>query len=283
MEQKYVYLNKENINLFFNIFTSLKYDGAFEYDINFNNFLNYMKSLNIIEETSFILSDNDKYIGLFLSTIKGKKAYIPAIIVLKEFRGQGYGKVLLQKGISLLVENECNSVILEVLKLNKNAVKLYVDEKFEIKNQVVSFRNEKNSFYKNHININYKIVNPDLFSFHILYKNFHKQSQPWQKKLSSLLTKVRMNESSVIIIQDINNLTCGYFVISRKGNILQIDDVGLRADEYSSFDFFISMLLNGEKIVQANSFYIDDPMCKILEKNGFYIDNVQYEMERKLL
>ena len=64
-----------------------------------------------------------------------------------------------------------------VLKINENAVKLYKDENFIIKNEIVSFRNESNSFYKNSLNKEYKIINPDFYSFHILYKNFHKQSQ----------------------------------------------------------------------------------------------------------
>ena len=282
MEQKYIYLKKQNINLFFNIFTSLKNDGAFNYDIDFDYFINYINFLNIREETSFIFSDNNKYIGLFLSTIKGKKAYIPAIIVLKKFRGQGYGKILLQKGISLLLENNCNIVILEVLKINENAVKLYKDEKFIIKNEIVSFRNENNSFYKNYLDKEYKIINPDSYSFHILYKTFHKQSLPWQKKLSLILTKIRTKESSIYLIQNSNDLTCGYFVVSRKDNVLEIDDIGLREEMYSSFDSFITLLLKDEKIVQANSFYINDPLCKVFEKNGFFIDNIQYEMERKL-
>jgi ribosomal protein S18 acetylase RimI-like enzyme len=283
MEQKYIYLKNHNINLFFNIFTSLKNDGAFSYDINFNYFINYINFLNIKEETSFIFSDNDKNVGLFLSSIKGKKAYIPAIIVLKKYRGQGYGKVLLQKGISLLLENNCNIVILEVLKINENAVKLYKDEKFKIKNEILSFRNESNSFYKKYLDNEYKITNPESYSFHILYKTFHKQPQPWQKKLSLLLTKIRLNESSLYLIQDSNELTCGYFVISRKDNILEIDDIGLKEEAYSSFDCLITLLLKGEKIVQANSFYINDPLCEVFERNGFFIDNIQYEMERKLL
>lgn len=283
MEQKFIFLNKQNINLFFNIFTSLKNDGIFKYDIDFNNFLSYIDFLNIKEETSFILSDNNNDIGLFLSAIKGKKAYIPAIVVLKKFRGQGYGKILLQKGISLLLENNCNYVILEVLKLNEGAIKLYLDERFKIKNEIVNFRNENNSFYNKSKYNNYKMIIPDLFSFHILYKTFHKQSQPWQKKLSLVLAKIRMNESSLHLIQNYNDISCGYFVVSRKENVLQIDDVAIREEELSSFDKFISLLINGEKIVQANSFYIDDPLCHIFGKNGFFIDNIQYEMERKLL
>lgn len=283
MEQRFIFLNKQNINLFFNIFTSLKNDGVFKYDIDFNNFLSYIDFLNIKEETSFILSDNNNNIGLFLSAVKGKTAYIPAIIVLKKYRGQGYGKILLQKGISLLLENNCNYVILEVLKPNEGAVKLYLDEKFKIKNEIVSFRNESNSFYKKSAYNNYKIVIPDLFSFHILYKTFHKLSQPWQKRLSLVLAKIRMNESSLHLIQDNKDISCGYFVVSRKDNVLQIDDVAIKGEELSSFDKFISLLINGEKIVQANSFYINDPLCNNFKKNGFFIDNIQYEMERKLL
>lgn len=282
MEQKYIYLKNQNINLFFNIFTSLKNEGAFSYDINFEYFINYINFLNIKEETSFIFSDNNSNIGLFLSTIKGKKAYIPAIIVLKKYRGQGYGKILLQKGISLLLENNCNIVILEVLKVNENALKLYRDEKFKIKNEIISYRNESNSFYKSHLNKEYKLINPDSYSFHVLYKAFHKQPQPWQKKLSMILSKIRMNESSIYLIQNNDNLICGYFVVSRKDNILEIDDIGLKEEVYSLFDSFVTLLVNGEKIVQANSFYTNDPLCKVFEQNGFFVDNIQYEMERKL-
>ena len=92
-----------------------------------------------------------------------------------------------------------------------------------------------------------------------------------------------MNESSLYLIQNSKELTCGYFVISRKDNVLEIDDIGLKEEIYSSFDSLITLLLKDEKIVQANSFYINDPLCEVFEKNGFFIDNIQYEMERRLI
>ena len=281
MKQQFNFLSMQNISTFFQIFSSSALEGLQDYDIDLEKFMNYIKYFNIKEDTSFILLENSKPIGLFLGAIRGKSAYIPAVVVTKDYRRQGYGRVLLQKGVSLLMENDCQTVRLEVLQTNTSAINLYNSEGFQIKKEIINYRIENNYFYTKNTIQNYKVINANAFTFHFLNKMFHREKLPWQRGLSSILARIDDNECELFLIQK-NDITCAYIVISRKNNCLQIHDIGLKENEYHLFAYFISSILKGEKIVQANSFYSKDPHCKLFEQNGFFIDKKQYEMKRKL-
>jgi [ribosomal protein S18]-alanine N-acetyltransferase len=284
MSQEFLNLNKSNLNIFFEILSISKIEGLVNYSIDISTFEKYLKLLNIKEKNSFILQDEKRNIGLFLATLQAEKAYIPAIAVLKNYQGRGYGKILLQKGISLLVESDVKTVSLDVEMNNSQAINLYKSEGFKISNEILSFRNENNSFYTNSLILDkqFKIENIDSLTFQILYKNFYsKTKRPWQKNFNYLQSKLENDESQISIIYR-NSDTWGYFIISRKVNTLQIDDFALKEYDINLFGYMLSKLIKNEKIVQINNLYRDDPACDLILKNNFYIDLKQYEMKREI-
>jgi|GEM_PF-6063319 len=292
MSQYFTFLKDNNIDIFYNIYSSYMSEELFD-TISYDNFINKIKSLKINSETSFYMIDNDIPIGFLLSTTKKKSSYISSIIVLKEFRSKGYGQILLQKGISLLLENGCNNAILEVLQDNTNAVNFYKKEGFLITNELLNLRNESSSFYKKNTLSDYNILLKNNFSFSILYNNFKKSKNiPWHNNLDILLWKIKNEENNLFIIEKKNNI-CGYVLTLIKDNLTEIVDIGLYDYEYDNLSYFLSKIIyysendlikiNNKKIVYVKNLYADNPIVDYFIKNGFYIDIKQYEMRKKLL
>jgi len=283
MSNNYLFLNNDNIQLFFKVFAESLSDYYFNEIIKIEDFINFIKYLNTSEKTSFLLLEGNEPIGIFLSAIKKDAGYIPALGIKKKFRSMGYGRVLIQKGLSLLNENKVFSVSLDVLKDNNYAINLYKSEGFEIINEINNFRSEKNSFFSKQYIKDVQILNTDKFAFNIIYKNFHlKEYLPWQKRLSCMINKFDLYNPDLFIIKISNNIA-GYAIVSRNKNYMQLHDFTLKKDFYFLFSYFLTGLLKNENIVQANGYYKDNSLTKLFTDNGFYIDNQQYEMQKVLL
>ena len=287
MSQKFLFLNEKNLLLFFKIFNNTINQELIGSDINVDRFKENIKFLNVKNNVSFILYDNNEPIGLFFGAIRGNKGYIPSMMVIKKYRNKGYGQILLQKGISLLFENNCRIINLDVFQGNNKAINLYLKLGFKITNEIINFRNENNSFYTNKKYNDYDIMKVDNFTYHFLYRTFHDNNEPWQKNLYSINLKIKNEEYKLFLLKKNNNQTKGYIVASMDNNIIYINDIGLKEEDYNLFSFFLSSVLNifakNIKIILANNFYINNPFCKLFKLNGFYIDIKQYEMEKKLV
>ncbi|MBN2544907.1 MAG: GNAT family N-acetyltransferase [Spirochaetes bacterium] len=283
MGSNYLFLDNNNLELFFKIFTDSLSDYYFNEIIKLKDFINFIKYLNASEKTSFLLLGKNEPIGIFLSTIKKNEGYIPALGIKKEFRSMGYGRVLMQKGLSLLNENSVNKVSLDVLKDNNYAINLYKSEGFKIINEINNFRSEKNSFYSKEYFNDVQIINTDKFGFSIIHKNFHlNEKLPWQKQLNCLINKFEFYDPDLFIIK-VSKSIAGYAVVSRNKNYMQLHDLSLKKNYDFLFRFFLTGLLKNENIVQANGYYKDNYISKLFTDNGFYIDNQQYEMQKVIL
>ena len=78
----------------------------------------------------FVAEQAREIIGLSLyyyrySTWKGKRLYLEDIIVTESFRGQGIGKMLLEKTIEKAREEKCTGMRWQVLDWNESAIKFY--------------------------------------------------------------------------------------------------------------------------------------------------------------
>jgi ribosomal protein S18 acetylase RimI-like enzyme len=281
MSQEFVFLSNDNIEYFYNIFSNSLINNYLNINMNLPDFVKYIEFLNIKKDVSFILKEDNKNIGIFLSTVKNNIGYVSGIAVLNEHRRFGYGRILLQKGINLL-SNYCTSVKLEVIQDNLAAVTLYKNEGFFISNEINNYRNENSSFYSKNNYCGYYLNKDNNFTFNFLYKQFHKNTLPWQKDINILLSKIKEKMCDLYLIYK-NDSISGFIIVSRRNNILLLEDIGLNINEYPNFNYFITALICEEKIVQANGFYSDNPLCKVFEKSGFFIDFKQYEMEKKVL
>lgn len=74
--------------------------------------------------------ENGKILGMALyyyrySTWKGKRLYLEDLIVTKEARGNGLGKLLFDKMIKQAKENQCSGMMWQVLDWNQTAINFY--------------------------------------------------------------------------------------------------------------------------------------------------------------
>ena len=96
------------------LFHSAWKEEDFLYELNDNPYA----SLIVIEEEGKIIA----YAGLWCMF---DQAQITTIGVAKKWQRQGYGKILMDEMLRLAVENQCDTISLEVRVSNKKAISLY--------------------------------------------------------------------------------------------------------------------------------------------------------------
>lgn len=79
---------------------------------------------------AFVATDNEKIVGLSLyyirySTWKGRRLYLEDLIVHAPYRGQGIGKLLLDRTIEYAKEKDFEGMVWQVLDWNTPAIKFY--------------------------------------------------------------------------------------------------------------------------------------------------------------
>ena len=84
----------------------------------------------------FLLSEEGKLAGFALwyyrfSTWKGKRFYLEDLFVKEEFRGQGYGTILMEAVIEEAKRTKSSGMMWQVLDWNSPAIKFY--EKYGVK------------------------------------------------------------------------------------------------------------------------------------------------------
>ena len=89
---------------------------------------NIKKTLSSETLEYFLLFDNDCLIGFFEMSVIAPEAELFDIAVKKEYQGQGYANVLMQEFLNQVRLKKCDTVFLEVNKINYKAIGLY--EKF---------------------------------------------------------------------------------------------------------------------------------------------------------
>lgn len=102
-------------------FSFLYSDIVFEERISgFNSFNEDKIKITIAED------DKDlKVVGYCISTFEHNNGEIQTIHILKECRGQGIGKTLINNHINWLKYNNCHSISLNVDYANTNTIKFY--------------------------------------------------------------------------------------------------------------------------------------------------------------
>ena len=79
----------------------------------------------------FVLFENEKIVGFFELSVIAPEAELFDIAVKKDSQGKGYASFMMQFLVEYLKEKQCDTIFLEVNKMNVKAVKLY--EKFGFK------------------------------------------------------------------------------------------------------------------------------------------------------
>ncbi len=91
-----------------------------------------------------LYSENQKIVGLIVGLINNEETFeydfkvpkrgrITELIISKKFRGQGYGKKLLNFMEQYLIDNGCKDILLGVFGYNENAIRFYKENGYHIR------------------------------------------------------------------------------------------------------------------------------------------------------
>ena len=83
----------------------------------------YLENKNDNED-HFIIIDKGESIGFLNTSIEGNKGFFD-IGLIKEYRGKGYGKKLLETAIQYLNEKQVEEICLTVIEKNNIAYEMY--------------------------------------------------------------------------------------------------------------------------------------------------------------
>lgn len=87
------------------------------------------------EQGAFFIMEGDKYVGYGQIIIEDSEPVIVNLGILKEFRGKGYGKLLLMQLLHVISQNNFSRALIRVSEENKIALKLYEGVGFTIESQ----------------------------------------------------------------------------------------------------------------------------------------------------
>ena len=76
-----------------------------------------------------------------------KKGHVVSVAVLEEYRGNGYGKILVNEAFKGVKEKQCDEMYLEVRCSNTEAVKLYQDLGMDIRQRLKSYYRDGEDAY----------------------------------------------------------------------------------------------------------------------------------------
>lgn len=275
-DKNYIFFSQSNCDYFYEIFAKTCNSSFLDSVIPKDAFKKNLKSLNIHHDSSFIFLEGDKPLGIFLSSLHNATGYISAVCVPVEYQRQGYGSEIMNYGLTLL-KQRCSHVALEVKEDNIPAIRLYKKLGFTFSNKLINFRCENNCFYNKNHSPDVTVVDANGFTFQFLYNSFHRTQMPRQKQLNVLLAGLSNNTYDLFLLKNSRGIL-GYILFARNDNYIEIIDIGLSRDGYDMFAFFLSSILQGERVVQAKYFYHTDPLCDLFLRHGFYNDLELHEM-----
>jgi len=76
-----------------------------------------------------------------------KKGHVVSVAVLEEYRGNGFGKILVNEAFKGVREKQCDEMYLEVRCSNTEAVKLYQDLGMDIRQRLKSYYRDGEDAY----------------------------------------------------------------------------------------------------------------------------------------
>lgn len=127
-------LSKENIDEYVDIYNKSFMDMPHGTYIEIKDAKGFLDNKNDNEEY-FIVIDKGESIGFLNTVIEGNKGFFD-IGLLKEYRGKGYGKRLLETAIQYLNEKKVEELCLTVIEKNSIAYEMYKKRGFRVYNKI---------------------------------------------------------------------------------------------------------------------------------------------------
>ncbi|MFU7514322.1 GNAT family N-acetyltransferase [Clostridium sp. HCS.1] len=127
-------LSKENIDEYVDIYNKSFMDMPHGTYIEIKDAKGFLDNKNDNEEY-FIVIDKGESIGFLNTIIEGNKGFFD-IGLVKEYRGKGYGKRLLETAIQYLNEKKVEELCLTVIEKNSIAYEMYKKRGFKVYNKI---------------------------------------------------------------------------------------------------------------------------------------------------
>lgn len=279
----YTYKSLENtsIEVLHKTFVQAFSDYQVKIDLPRWKFEQMLERRGYTPELSMGAFDNENLVGFILNGFRlwnGKPTvYDTGTGVLKEYRQQGITSTIFQNVVVLLKQKCVEQYLLEVIKENTAAYKLYSKQEFKVTRAFECFSSEKDSCKAR---MTHKVEHIDKIGEDIWKKfiSFWDFAPSWQNSIDSI--KAVPDTFSYAVVK-IDNDIVGYGIIDKRtGDIpqLAVDKAYRRKGIGSSI---ISDLLNNTSAKKAAFLNVDEScidMCEFLLINGFDIGVGQYEM-----
>lgn len=127
-------LSKENIEEYVDVYNKSFMDMPHGTYIEIEDAKGYLENKDSNEDY-FIIIDKNESIGFLNTTIKDKKSFFD-IGLIKDYRGKGYGKKLLETAIQFLNEKQVEEICLTVIEKNSIAYEMYKKRGFKVYNKL---------------------------------------------------------------------------------------------------------------------------------------------------
>ena len=127
-------LSKKNIDEYVDIYNKSFMDMPHGSYIEIKDAKGFLDNKNDNEEY-FIVIDKGESIGFLNTIIEGNKGFFD-IGLVKEYRGKGYGKRLLETAIQYLNEKKVEELCLTVIEKNSIAYEMYKKRGFKVYNKI---------------------------------------------------------------------------------------------------------------------------------------------------
>lgn len=278
----YKILNETSIEMLHEAFVDAFSDYQVKVDLPISKFQEMLQRRGYVAEISMGAFVNEKLVGFVLNGLRmwnGKlTVYDAGTGVIGEYRRQGVTSNILSNIKSVIKEKGVEQYLLEVLKPNESAVKLYKNQGFEIERELECFQLDKTQ-YSPIINHNVDHVNDlDLNNL----KHFWDFSPSWQNSIDSINAA---SEKFIYSVVRVDNTIVGYGIIDKKsGDIPQIAvDKNFRGKGIGR-SIITDLIKNTEnsKISVLNVDGQDQALQNFLLKLGFKNIVTQYEMVFKI-
>ncbi|GAA0741550.1 GNAT family N-acetyltransferase [Clostridium oceanicum] len=281
----YKTLENTNIESLHQTFLSAFSDYEVKINLPLWKFQNMLKRRGYVPNLSIGAFEDEKLVGFVLNGFRNwnnkETLYDLGTGVIREYRKQGVTSSMLLAMKKLVKYKKANQYLLEVIKSNTAAVKLYKKQGFEIIRDFSCFEIDKNK-YKKEENYQVKHINKIDETIWKKLEKFHDFKPSWQNSIDSIKATEDSFIYSIVYLED---SIAGYGVIDKKtGDIPQIAVSKDHRHKGIGRSIVTDLIKNTEshKINISNVDNSSKSMKEFLLKLGFENIVEQYEMILKL-
>jgi len=277
-------LNEVSISILVNLVNEVFKDYVVPVRWTYDSFTMDIKENSISLGDSFLVFSDEKPVGFCVISIRNRIGRIDSIGVLEEFRGKGLASQILFRVVENLKWKDIDTIILEVVELDKRSVRFYEKHGFRLKRNLYSYLKRKNQRAQNSFSFIYESTTSDnIYDLAQVAKLKFKRDPNWQRDPMTLKLSDNRYIYEVILNEEGNRI--GYIVWGLNEDNVFIVDIAPIDDSSNFFDIVrdaTSKLFQIKDEIIVISVPEDDPLNSALIDNKYIPFIKQLEMERKL-